>query len=114
MSTMSTIKEWQDSYFTTVKKVEEPVLKYTGKMAETMERFVPERPHFMVEFPTLTEVVENQLKFRKRFVDEQAAFARKMLKAMGPVVVKLDAVPTEQPEPENLATARRARAKKAA
>lgn len=114
MSTMSTIKQWQDSYFTTVKRVEEPVLKFTGQMAETMERFVPERPHFMVDFPTVTEVVENQLKFRKRFVDEQAAFARKMLKAMGPVVVKLDAVTAEQPEPKNLATVRRTRTKKAA
>jgi hypothetical protein len=110
---MSTIKEWQDSYFKSVKRVEEPVLKFTGQMADSMERFVPERPHFMTDFPTMSEVVENQLKFRKRFVDEQAAFARKMIKAMGPVVVKLDAV-AEHPEPRNLATARAARAKKAA
>ena len=90
MTMMSTMKEWQDDYFTMVKKVEEPVLKFAGERAETFAKFVPGRPSFMAQFPTTTEFVDNQLKFRKRFVDEQAAFARKMMKAMHPVFVKLD------------------------
>jgi len=95
MSMMSTVKEWQDGYFTMVKRVEEPIVKFAGERAETIAKFVPERAAFMSPFPPATEFVENQLKFRKRFVDEQAAFARKMMKAMHPVFVKLDG----QPEP---------------
>ncbi len=93
MSMMSTMKEWQDDYFTMVKKVEEPVLKFAGERAETFARFVPERPSFMAQVPTTAEFVDYQLKFRKRFVDEQAAFARKMMKAMDPMLAKVDSVP---------------------
>lgn len=93
MSMMSNVKEWQDGYFTRVKRIEEPVLKFAGERAETIARFVPGRPAFMAESPTMAEFVENQLKFRKKFVDEQIAFTRKMVKALGPVFVKLDTVP---------------------
>lgn len=90
MDTMTTITKWQDEYFTMVKKIEEPVVRYTGEVAERVARFVPERPTFMTSMPTMTEVVENGLKFRKRMVDEQATFVHKMMKAMKPVVVRLD------------------------
>jgi len=103
VSMMSNIKEWQDGYFTTVKRVEEPVLKFAGERAETIAKFVPERPSFMAEMPTLQEFVESQLKFRKKFVDEQVAFTRKMMKAMHPVFVKLDAAP-KQVEPKSAAS----------
>jgi hypothetical protein len=97
---MSNIKEWQDGYFTTVKRVEEPVLKFAGERAETIAKFVPERPSFMAEMPTMQEFVETQLKFRKKFVDEQVAFTRKMIKAMHPVFVKLDSAPKHvEPKP---------------
>ena len=109
MSMMSNIKEWQDGYFTTVKRVEEPVLKFAGERAETIAKFVPERPSFMAEMPTLQEFVESQLKFRKKFVDEQVAFTRKMMKAMHPVFVKLD-TPHKRVEPK--ATVTRMPAKK--
>ena len=32
----------------------------------------------------MTELVESQLKFRRRVVDEQAAFVRKFMKAISP------------------------------
>ena len=47
-----------------------------------------------------------------RFVDEQIAFTRKMVKAMHPVFVKLDTVP--KPEPKAKATVTRMAPKKAA
>ncbi len=91
MDTMTTMTKWQDQYFTMVKKVEEPVLKFAGEMADRVARYVPERPTFLTSMPTMTEVVDNQLKFRRRMVDEQAMFVHKMLKAMKPVVVRLEA-----------------------
>ena len=44
MDTMTTIKKWQDEYFTLVKQVEEPMVRFVGERAETMARFVPQRP----------------------------------------------------------------------
>ncbi|MGB8858719.1 MAG: hypothetical protein WCC60_05660 [Ilumatobacteraceae bacterium] len=84
----------QDEYFTLAKRVEEPLVRYTGEMADSMARFVPERPSFMAKLPTVSELVDNQLKFRKRFVEEQTMFVRKMMKAMDPMVAKVDAVPS--------------------
>ncbi len=85
---MTTMKELQDKYLTLMTRVEEPVVKYAGKAAESVAEYVPELPHwsFLDQVPTMTEVVEAQLKFRKRVVDEQAAFVRKMMKAMHPLM----------------------------
>ena len=90
---MERVEELEDRYLDQMKRAEEPVLRFTGDMSERMARFVPERPKFMAEMPKMADVVEGQLKFRKRFVDEQLRFARKMIKAMNPVMVKVDAVP---------------------
>lgn len=95
MTTMlDTMKRWQDGYFTFVKRVEEPVLRFAGGFAESAVRYVPQRPRFMASAPTVHEMVDNQLEFRKKVVAEQAAFARKMMKAMDPVIVKFE---TEKP-----------------
>ena len=96
MDTMMTLKKWQDDYFMFMKRVEEPMLRYAGKVAEPMARYVPERPQFMAKMPMMTEFVDNQLKFRRRVVDEQAAFVHKMMKAMGPVMTKMDTMPSKE------------------
>ena len=93
MDTMTTLKKWQDEYFTLVQRVEKPVVRFVGERAEAVARFVPERPEFMAALPKMTTLVDTQLKFSKRFVDEQAAFVRSMMKAMHPMMVKLDAMP---------------------
>ena len=98
MTMMTTIKDWQDDYFDFVKKVEEPMLKFADERADDLAKYVPERPSFMGELPKTVEFVEMQLKFRKRFVDEQIAFTRKMIKAMHPVFVKLDTAPKPEPK----------------
>ena len=97
MDAMTTMTKWQDQYFTVLKKVEEPVLKVAGEVADRVARYVPERPSFMTSIPTMTEVVDNQLKFRRRLVDEQAAFVHKMMKAMDPVMMKVDHVAPKTP-----------------
>jgi hypothetical protein len=94
---MTTVRKWQDEYFTAIKRVEEPVVRFTGRMAESMVRYVPERPAFMVGMPTMAEMVDNQLKFRRRMVDEQAVFVRKMVKAMHPALAKFEAAPMPAP-----------------
>ena len=97
MDTMTTLTKWQDDYFTMVKKVEQPMLKFAGERAEMVARYLPDRPAFMASMPKMATMVDNQLKFRKRFVDEQATFVRSMMKAMGPIVMKMDTMPTPTP-----------------
>lgn len=89
---MTTLKEWEDRYLDVMSKVEEPVVEYTGRIAETVAEYMPDRPdwEFLDRVPTMTELVDNQLKFRKRVVDEQAAFVRRMMKAAHPALVKID------------------------
>ena len=41
----------------------------------------------------MSEVVENQIAFTTKFVDQQAAFARTMVKALQPVLVRGEAKP---------------------
>ena len=83
---MTTIKKWQDELLATMTRVEEPVLKFTGKAVEAVGDYVPARPHwaFLDQVPTMTEIVDNQLKFRQRVVAEQTAFVRKLMKTMTP------------------------------
>ena len=89
---MTTIKKWQDGYLTGMARLEEPIVRFTGRAAESVAEYVPERPQwaFLDEVPTLTEVVDSQLKFRRRVVDQQAAFVRKMMKAMHPALLRLE------------------------
>ncbi len=93
MSSMVTLQKFEDQYLDTVKRVEEPVVKYTGQMADAVARYVPERPTFMASVPPIQELVDNGLKFRKRVVDEQAMFVRHLMKALHPVIEKVDAMP---------------------
>ena len=94
MTTMlETVEKFEDRAFDQVKQAEEPVLRFARETSDSLARFVPQRPAFMADMPKLTEIVESQLKFRKRLVDEQTRFARKMVKAMDPLFVKLDAEP---------------------
>ena len=89
---MTKIKKWQDSYLTGMARLEEPIVRFTGRAAESVAEYVPERPQwaFLDEVPTMTEFVESQLKFRRRVVDHQAAFVRKMMKAMHPALLRLE------------------------
>lgn len=104
MDTMTTIKKWEDEYFTLAKKVEEPVVRYTGRMAETAAQYVPERPGFMAEMPTMHQLVDNSLKFRGRMVDEQATFVRRVLYAMRPMTTKFEATKPAPKPVSKLAT----------
>ena len=83
---MTTMKKWQDDYLATMIRVEEPVVKVTGRAAEAVGQYVPERPHwaFLEQVPTMTEIVDSQLKFNQRVVAEQTAFVRRLMKAMTP------------------------------
>ena len=83
---MTTMKKWQDEYLATMIRVEEPVVKVAGRAAEAVGQYVPERPHwaFLEQVPTMTEIVDSQLKFNQRVVAERAAFVRKLMKAMTP------------------------------
>ena len=89
---MTNIKKWQDSYLTGMARLEEPIVRFTGKAAGAVAEYVPERPQwaFLDGVPTLTEFVDSQLRFRRRIVDQQAAFVRKLMKAMHPALLPLE------------------------
>jgi hypothetical protein len=89
-TTMTTIKKWQDDYLTRMARVEEPVVRITGKAMQAVAGYVPARPQwaFLDQVPTVTEFVDSQLKFRRRVVDEQAAFVRNLMQAITPPKTK--------------------------
>ena len=93
MSATLTMQKFEDGYFDVAKRVEEPVLEYTGRLSDSIAKYVPQRPGFMAAMPRMTEVVDQTLKMRKRIVDEQAVFVRHLIKAMDPVVTKFNATP---------------------
>lgn len=101
MSAMTTMKTWEDKYFETVKKFEQPVLRVTGRVAERVAAYVPARPAFMADVPTAAELVEFTIKLRKRQVETSAQFAKAMLKAVDPMVTKFENVPTVKPAAKN-------------
>jgi len=100
MSTMITFEKWQTDYLDFVQRVEEPVVRFTGRMAGTVAPYVPEKPAAMRSMPTMTELVESGLKFRKRMVDHQTVFVRHMMKALNPMIEKFDAAPVATPTPK--------------
>jgi hypothetical protein len=114
MTAMMTIKTWQDSYLELMARIEEPVVDLTAMAAEVIAEYIPERPNwaFLEGAPTMTEFVDNQLKFRRRVVDEQAAFVHKLMKAMKPALVRLETVPAAVPPPTANAGVKRQAAKR--
>ncbi len=109
---MTTTKKWQDQYLTIMAKVEEPVVRFAGKAAEAVAAYIPERPQwaFLEQVPTMTELVDSQLKFRRRVVDEQATFVRNFMKALSPAASK---APTVKRAAAKASPARRISAKAA-
>ncbi len=96
MTTMlTTLREWQDDFFDLVDRVEEPVVKFTGEVAESLTDYVPQVPSwpFLSQLPTVSDLVENQIWFATHFVEQQATFARNMVKALQPVLTPLEAKP---------------------
>ena len=101
MTTMTTMKTLQDRYLRLLTRAEEPVVRLTARASESVAEYVPARPDwaFLEGAPTITEFVDNQLKFRRRMVDQQAAFVRKLMKAMQPALTKFDTKPEAMPRP---------------
>ena len=89
---MHTLQRWQDQYLDVMARWEEPVVRFTGRAADSAARYVPVRPDwpFLAEVPSVTEFVDNQLAFRRRVVDEQAVLVRSMMDAMHPVLERLE------------------------
>jgi hypothetical protein len=97
---MLTIEKWQTDYLDFIKRVEEPVVRFTGRMAGTVAPYVAEKPAALRSMPAVTEFVESALKFRKQMVDQQTLFVRHLMKAMHPVIEKFDAESVATPAPK--------------
>jgi hypothetical protein len=94
-----TRKDWQDQYFTLVKRVETPLLETTARVVARLVELLPERPAFLAQLPRahdLRAAVDTGVTFRKRVVEEQTLFARRMLKTLEPVIEKVDTVQTPE------------------
>lgn len=87
----------QDELFSGIKRFEQPVVRMTTRFAPRFAEFVPERPAMLAPMPKFGWMVDRGLTFRKRMVDEQAKFVRSMVKALDPVMVKLDHVAETEP-----------------
>lgn len=92
---MSTIQDWQEELFELIDRVEEPVVRFVGDIAESLVDYTPERPSwpFLAQLPTLTELIDNQASFYEKLIEQQAAFAHHLVKAAHPVLGKLEAKP---------------------
>ncbi len=101
-------RTWQDEYFTFVKRIEAPVLRTTTQFATRFAELVPGRPAFLAPMPkahAVRDVMDTGFTFRKRMVEEQTMFARRMMKAIEPVLTTLDRVdPVPGPAPEQRTT----------
>jgi len=90
-------RTWQDEYFTFVKRIEAPVLRTTTQIATRFAELVPGRPAFLAPMPkahAMRDVMDTGFTFRKRMVEEQTMFARRMMKAIEPMLTTLDRVDT--------------------
>ncbi|HEX9259347.1 MAG TPA: hypothetical protein VF855_07400 [Acidimicrobiales bacterium] len=89
---MTTMKEWEDEMFDFFARIQEPLVKFSGEMAESLADYTPDRPAwpFLAQVPTVSEVVDFQIDFAHRFVDTQATFAKGLVKAWQPVLGKLE------------------------
>jgi hypothetical protein len=87
----------QDELFSGMKRFEQPVVRMTARFAPRFAEFVPERPAMMAPMPKFGWMVDRGLAFRKRMVDEQAKFVRSMMKALDPVMVKVDHIAETEP-----------------
>ncbi len=97
-------RTWQDEYFTFVKRIEAPVLRTTTQLATRFAELVPGRPAFLAPMPkahAVRDVMDTGFTFRKRMVEEQTMFARRMMKAIEPVLTTLDRLePPARPDTE--------------
>ena len=86
-SMLTTVQEWQDEFFDLFDRVEEPVVKVTGDLAETVSEYVaqPTAWPFLAQLPSMNEIVENQIAFATRFLEVRVNFARQLVKAGQPV-----------------------------
>ncbi len=95
-------RTWQDEYFTFVKRIEAPVLRTTTQIATRFAELVPGRPAFLAPMPkahAMRDVMDTGFTFRKRMVEEQTMFARRMMKAIEPMLTTLDRVDTVPAKP---------------
>jgi hypothetical protein len=113
---MTSIKKWQDDYMTLMARLEEPVVRYTSRASESVAPYVPQRPQwaFLDRVPSMTELVDSQLKFRRRVVDEQAAFIRTLMKSVQPALTKLEPKAAPHQDAMKRASVKRATAKQPA
>jgi hypothetical protein len=84
--------DWQDRWFEMMKRIEQPMVRTTARVAGRMADYLPERPARMAGMPKMHDLMDAGMTFRRRLMDEQTAFADSMMRAMEPVIVKVDTV----------------------
>ena len=95
----TTERDWFDQYLEFVHRIEAPMVRTTARMAGLVAEYVPERPTFLASLPKVHDVMTTGITLRKRLVDEQTRFARQLMKAMDPMLVRVDTVHVEPVRP---------------
>ncbi len=92
---MQSLVNMEDEVLDLLDRVEEPIVSVVGTVTEAVADYVPERPAwpFLAELPTLAQLVDNGSSFAHKLVTHETDFAKALVKAMHPVLVKIEAKP---------------------
>jgi hypothetical protein len=88
---LNTITETQEKVLETVLSMEGPVVDYVRKAADYVEPNLPELPtkDLTEDVPTIRQFVDNQFAFAAKVLDTQHKFVIELLEATKPVTEKV-------------------------
>ncbi|HEY5154720.1 MAG TPA: hypothetical protein VIJ47_08305 [Acidimicrobiales bacterium] len=91
ITVLNTITETQEKVLETVLNIEGPVVDYVRKAADYVEPNLPEFPtkDLTEDVPTLRQFVDNQFAFAAKVLDTQHKFVLELLDATKPVAEKV-------------------------
>ncbi|MBK9178652.1 MAG: hypothetical protein IPM45_03575 [Acidimicrobiales bacterium] len=104
---MQSMVNMEEELLDLLDRVEEPIVSVVGTVAEAVADYIPERPAwpFLSELPTLTQLVDNGSSFAHKLVTHETEYAKALVKAMHPVLVKIEAKPARKRAPRKPAAA---------
>jgi hypothetical protein len=106
---VDSVKRMEDDLFEVIETAETPMVASMASVADAFADYVPVRPAWPIvsELPTLTELVDD---FTTRLVTQQGEFVRRLVRAVDPILAKVDDRPATS-KPASTRTSKAAEAK---